>query len=250
MSFKLQEIFKFDRVHRAPEFLPFLSDSKFYWVGMDFKLKVYKFNTRNDEMLYPQYTEVKEPLGYVVSVGRDYIKALSNPLVTRGRIDIWTIYNSYDTSYGGINVPEDSWYSSHLHNYVRVNRDTRKVETVRIPYHVESMSFACPEGYEFFEGYWENGSLVSLWTKDGTYHILGSEGMKETQVREGAEAQEVSVFEGNLVHRVDDTILVNTEPIGTVDGRIIGMIENYVFTSTSIYRIIKRHDTKSSAKLY
>lgn len=76
-----------------------------------------------------------------------------------------------------------------------------------------------PEGYKFIDISWVEDHLVSLWSKDNTYHLLDQEGIKDTGVS-------VDQWDVNCTHIPFRNGLLTTATSGLyIGGKLINKIE-------------------------
>lgn len=212
-----------------------LTGTMIHWIN---EHKYCRYNTASDSFLDPIDLRVKCRLiaanGNKIEV---LLGSMGNSYLT-GTIDIKTLKIKMEP------LEKEEFNDLQMLNCLC---DTRQDYSTGL-YHPEPLSKVVPrldpipleqEGYEFQKAIWDVKGLTSLWTKNGTYHILGQSGMKDTKVRDGLLYTHCHVFQDNLVMMTRDGLSVNGERISTFNWDGCIGISNYVFNYGNVFKIIE-----------
>ena len=103
------------------------------------------------------------------------------------------------------------------------------------------------EGYMFQDITLAQGSILSLWTKDNTYHILGPEGMKDTKifVPDKRYRSKFTLFKSHLITTSSLGLWINEDRVEILCRLYTKFLsEDHLIVDTKVYRIKDLEDIK------
>ena len=193
---ELQELCKIVTRHYPWGINFYLKDSIIYWVH---KTICHRLDIVTGEQLEPIDLHV---CGDIVSVGNNDVELIVTSgtsvtmyLISLSPVSIISKKTQYvyptcriKNSMGMVHVIQHGYGCPRTIEYIPLSRYAK--------YH----EIEVPGGYKFLEAFMNEDDSTTLWSKDGTYHLMGPQGMKDTEIlKRDISSQRFFFFEGIII---------------------------------------------------